>query len=830
MDLRRTGSDDLLLFLQTESLSITLKGPSSHPDYPGVHHDQKEATVWVRSNEDFTIALSGQAGTVSSLCTERSYQGKYEVSPLFFEQQQYELFVEPTKGHTVSFFHENYLIRNMVTPVGREQRMLSGVINFRNDIGFSDPVFLVDGKEAVTITVEVFPTKISYQEDYKAIVADVTKELYSLIFDFLKKTYSSFDVSQKAQSSPVEFFAIIRKIYDDFVGAADMILRSPHHQLQKESQVLPQHKVKQIDAATQKWLQKHPEEMRRKDGKLQIARALATKKFVTYDTRENRLTKYMLEHTAHRLENFKELFLRIRTGEDEIVKDPESVLQMDTMIRGIQRRCHTGFMKDVSATAADSGMSLVFSMAIGYRDLYRNYLLLQHGLAITGSIFNLSVKDLALLYEYWCFIKLNSIMKNNQRYHLVTQDIIKTNGTGLSVSLVKGQGSRVQYIDERTGDQIVLSYNPAERKLPTLNQRPDNVLSLKKQKSSTEYEYIFDAKYKIDPSTPGTSYHQYICPLPGPKEEDINTMHRYRDAIVSEEHNRYERSMVGAYVLFPYKNEDEYKEHRFYKSIDKVNIGGLPFLPTATTLVSDMIEDLIDDSPDSAFERATLPKGIESKLAKVDWNRRDVLVGNLRDRKQLDICINNMFYHVPTKYIPDANLPIRYVAIYQSRAIFGAEAQIAYYGEVKRIQKVKRREIREIPETYRDYEEDYYRIEIKQWRKLARPLQISRGFRRVAFTNEFLLKHSDTSAELFFRTQEEYRFYTELKRYISNPSIINDDDTPHGFAFGNTRILFQDGEIKLIQNHTMITQCKVSDFIRRPNAEFRDMMKKMTHP
>ena len=43
---------------------------------------------------------------------------------------------------------------------------------------------------------------------------------------------------------------------------------------------------------------------------------------------------------------------------------------MNTMIAGIQRRCHTGFMKEVQASATESGMSLVFGMAPGYRELY----------------------------------------------------------------------------------------------------------------------------------------------------------------------------------------------------------------------------------------------------------------------------------------------------------------------------------------------------------------------------------------------------------------------------------------------------------------------------
>ena len=821
MDLRHTGSKDELLFLQSESLTVTLKGPSSHPDFPGVHYDKKSASIRVHSSEDFSISLPAGSGTVDSVCAEKNYYGTFEVYPLFFEQQTYELFVEPAPGHTVSFWHENYAIRSQVSPVGREQRMLSGVINFGNDIGFSDLVFTLDGHEELTVTVEVFPTKISYEEDYQAIVSDITAEVYNLVFDFLKKTYSSFDISKSAESSPVVFFAIIRTIYEKFIGAADMVLRSPHHQLQKEMEVLAQHKIKQYDGNTMKWLQKHPTEIRRNGQELQIAHALTSRKFVTYDTRENRITKYMLENTVRRLEHFRDLYRRIR---QEQGPDEDAIREMNTMIAGIQRRCHTGFMKEVNASATESGMSLVFGMAPGYRELYRCYLLLQHGLALTGSIFNLSVKDLAVLYEYWCFIKLNSLLK--KKYRLVTQDLIRVDGSGLTVNLVKGQSSQVRYTDEKNGDQILLSYNPEKRRLPTVTQRPDNVLSLKKRGGSTEYEYIFDAKYKIDPSFPGTHYHQYICELPGPKEEDINTMHRYRDAIVSEEHSRFERGMVGAYVLFPYKNENEYKEHKFYKSIDKVNIGGLPFLPTATELVSDMLDDLIDDSPESAFERMSLPRGIESKLQKVDWNKKDVLVGPLRNAMQLDVCLQHKFYYLPEIHLPDERLPIRIVALYQSHATFGAEAQIAYYGEVKRIQKVMRKEIKEMPFNPERAEQGYYRIEIRDWRKLSRPIQVKeRGIYTSAYTNEFLLRHAETISELFLQSAEEYRFLTELKRFAQNPSVINQDDKPIGFAFGEHRILFQDGMIKVIHRGSILGQDEVQAFIRHPNAVFRRMMK-----
>lgn len=821
MDLRRTGSEDELLFFQSESLTITLKGPASHPDFPGVHYDQKAATVRVTSPEDFSLSLPGNAGKVESVCAENRYLGTFDVHPIFFEQQSYELFVEPAPGHTVSFWHENYAIRSQVSPVGREQRMLSGVINFGNDIGFSDLVFTIDGRRELQLTLEVFPTKISYRKDYLALVADITAEVYNLVFDFLKKTYSSFDISPNARSSPIEFFAIVRTIYDKFIGAADMVLRSPHHELQKEMQVLAQHKIRQYDGNTLKWLQKHPSEMHRQGETLQVARAMTSRKFVTYDTRENRLTKYMLESTSRRLERFRELYRRLREDREP---DEYAIQDMNTMIAGIQRRCHTGFMRDVHASATESGMSLVFGMAPGYRELYRCYLLLQHGLALTGSVFNLSVKDLAVLYEYWCFIKLNSLLKN--KYRLVTQDLIRINGAGIAVNLVKGKASTVRYLDEKNGDEILLSYNPDKKRLPTVTQRPDNVLSLKKRGGSTEYEYIFDAKYKIDPAFPNTHYHDYICELPGPKEEDINTMHRYRDAIVSEENSRYERGMVGAYVLFPYANETEYRNHRFYKSIDKVNIGGLPFLPTATTLVSEMLDDLIDDSPDSVFERMSLPRGIEARLQKTDWSRKNVMVGTLRSREQLEACLQGNFYYLPAGSLLDENLPIRYVTLAQSVSVFGKEAQIAYYGEVKRIQKVKRREITEVPASPSRADADYYRLEIRQWRKLAKPIQMKEtGLYRPRYTNEFLFHHAETVSELFLKTPEEFRFLTELKRFVRNTGVINDYERATGFLFGDYKVFFQDGKIRILSKGQIVGQNDIQAFIQHPNAVFRDLMK-----
>lgn len=812
-----TGSDELV-YIQTEKVSVTIKGQAWHPNTQGAEHQEEESIFKVFCDEAYEIHLKGDAMPVSEQVSGSAYLDEYRTVPFFYEQQRYELVIEGTDGHTIEFWHDNYHIRNKITTVGRSARILSGVINFGNEIGMSDLVIRVDGVDYLRIVIEVFPSKISYKEDYKAIVADVTAEVYNVIFDLLKKTYLSYQQNDTVSSSPVEFFAVINKIYKDFLKAADMILAQPHHQLETIHEVLPSYKVKQTDSRSLRWIEKHPEQVKKENNRFMVAKAMSVRKQITYDTKENRLTKYILQSTAKKLLSFKQNYLRLQRREDQAVLD-----RLDEMIQGINRRCHTGILANVSAHESSSGMSLVFSMAPGYRDLYKYYLMLLHGLSVTGDVFNISVKDLSVLYEYWCFIKLNSLMK--ERYQLVSQDIVKVQGNGLYVSLVKGKASKVKYRNPATNELITLSYNPKAIDVPTVTQRPDNVLTLEKKGADVQYEYVFDAKYRINPALPGTDYYQSISHQPGPEVDDINTMHRYRDAIVYRNGaSPFERTMFGAYVLFPYNNEAEYRNHRFYKSINKVNIGGLPFLPSATSMVTDMLDELISDSPESAFERATLPRGIEEKLAKVDWSVRDVLIGTLRNKEQLQVCLDHHFYHIPVVRVSENELPIRYVAIYQSKNAFGTEAGIRYYGEVTKCIPVKRCDIHEIPSSK---EEMYYRLEIKRWKELSKPISVKEmRVQGCYFTNLFLLEHSSETPELWIKSEEGYRLYSELKRAI-NDTTINDEENALGFSFDGFAVGFVDGKISVSKGTKIFAQYEIADFSRSPNAVFRRLQKEL---
>ena len=811
---QHTGNNELI-YIETGKVCLTIKGNATYPSNPGVEYSEEISSIKLKCKDQIdAYNIKNQKKN------QIAKDSLIKTTPIFFEQNQYEIVIEGTESNTVSFWHRNKLIRNKINSSSKHHNWLSGVINFGSEIGYSDLVIIVNGEEYLTLTIEVFPSKINYLADYEAIVKDVTEETYNLIFDFLKKTYHGYQQSGNKKSSLTEYFAIISEISNDFVKAADKIIVQPYHLLEKKQEILPAHKIKQADIKTLRWIEKHPEHVSRKNGKNFVDKAIATKKQVTFDNKENRIVRYMLLETVKKLEVLKKKYAQLQRQTDENI-----VFKINNMSTNIRRRVYNSFLREVDAATERTDMSLVFSMAPGYRELYKCYLMLQRGLDISGDLFKMSVKNLAVLYEYWCFIKLNSILK--EKYDLISQDIIKVDRNQLVVSLVKGQNSKVKYKNASNGETFVLSYNPKERGLPTVPQRPDNVLSLEKKsidENQPKYEYVFDAKYKIDQSLEGSYYHNYISEIPGPKEEDINTMHRYRDAIVSEQGaNNFERTMFGAYVLFPYDDEEKYKAHRFYKSIEKVNIGGLPFLPSATHLVEEMLDDLISDSPETAFERTTLPVGIDGKLQKVDWNKRDVLVGTLKTVEQLDICKEYSFYHIPLKQIKNENLPIHYVAIYQSKKKFGDDSGIYMYGEVIRTSIVERKEIKEIP---KNSSELYYRFDIKEWKYLNRPIEVKERADVVTFTNLFLLQHSYNLSDLRIESEEEYRLYSELRRMINNETL-NEESKDLKFSYEDYILDYNRGNIRFFKDDEFVFEFSAENFIKKPNYCFKEVIKEL---
>lgn len=785
-----------IIYIECEAVSLTLKGSISSMPTASLS-DREVSSVKVVAEGSFDMHIC-------EVCVLQQEVGSgmvYQNTPLFLEQRNYELIIEADSCDGIEFWHENKNIRDKVTITGKRNRMMTGVLNFGNEVGYSDLIVKVDSRDYLVLRIEVFPSKINYKTDYLDLMNDVTSEVYSLAFDFLKKTYHQAELTNRQGNSPTEFFSIIRMIFDKMIIASDIVITHPHHRLESRREVVKAHKCRRTDARTVKWLNKHASAVQREaSGRIRTEKVEAVYRQASYDTHENRFVKAVLLNTIRRLESLKGRYKEVT--EYRRKRDLSVLNEIEKMQKELNRRVEFTFLKEVGSFGVQNSMSLVFAMAPGYKELYRYYMMLQKSLSLHGSVFNISLKDVSQLYEYWCFIKLNSFLKD--RYRLVKQDVLRTDNSGLYVSLVKGKSSSVRYENRLNGERIELKYNPTYNKgnsknqIPTLTQKPDNVLEL--TKNDGRFGYIFDAKYRINMAKAGSGYRSKY-ELPGPEESDINTMHRYRDALVyknEKDATAYDRTMFGAYVLFPYGEEEVYQNHHFYKSIDEVNIGGLPFLPSANTLVKSFLDELIRDSEMSAFERATLPKGIESRLKEVDLSVRDTLVGFLGSKNQLDVCLEDEFYYIPVKYVSKTRLPLKYVAIQQSKNLFGDEAGIRYYGEIKHISIVKRASITEVPiRRAGSANDDYYRIEVMSWNQLDNDIRRGAGSDGIVnyYTNHDLLLTSKSTTELAFTSMEQLRLYHELQRLTDDVKVDGNEQKVNGFEFNGSYIYLRDGEL-----------------------------------
>lgn len=821
MDSLPTGSDKLLE-IQSGNIYVVIKSKNPHPNLTNTSILQQPSELRVTGVNVNSVKIFGEEKIAAGNGAIGASFYNIHTSPLFFEQTDYEVIVRSTDGKSVSLWHENYSVRDKISPVTDSDDLISGIVNFGNSAGFSDFEVSYDGKKSLVVRIEVFPSKISYKEDYLDMLQDISNEISGAVLDFMRHTYQEFSIGSTQNTVPALFFEIIKRIFDKFQNAANTIMSSPHHKLYVEHPIVPAHKVKKIDNQTIKWLQKHPQNVIPMAAGYSAIKAPTVKKQITYNTIENQFTKFILKSTAKKLKDFRDRYTR-STRKPE----PAVLGSVDTMTAALNKLVNNSFLREVDDYKATQSMSLVFEMAPGYRELYKYYLMMQRGLSVHGDVFRMSLKDTAQLYEYWCFIKLVTMMKRN--YRLASSDVIKVDNTGVTISLVKGKKSEVKFINPRTGEMITLAYNPGEQNTQTVNQKPDNVLTLEKKGTDVPYMYVFDAKYRIE-NNPTDSF--YPDNKPGPKVDDINTMHRYRDSIVYENTSSsrfmFEKKMFGAYVLFPYDDPNgEYKDHRFYKSIETVNIGGLPFLPGTTELVENFLAELVADSSESAFERASLPRGIEERLAKVDWSVKDVMVGAVRTTEQLQFNLKHHGYYVPAKYIDDNKLPIKYIALHEEG--LGDDPGIKRYGEVLTAQKMRRGRIPVTMRKNADPNEPYYYFAVREWIDLPQTISIqdsSKG--KPQFTNKFLLDHCTKSYQLFaISSEEEYRLMIELNKAFSNMSASSTEESTAVYQINDQRSIIVMSGFFTITNSAgdILEQIAIGDFSKSPRAGFRKIRK-----
>ena len=546
----------------------------------------------------------------------------------FFDNADYPIWIE-FKDY-VKDAQFGSILQNDNDRFSFRRHILAGFINYKNEIGRSEIqiIYKVDKEtRAFRFGFEVLSTKLDYHEHWRTIVEDIEREYRMLSLDYMRRTFHGFSPDQNGEHPDIVWWSVFEGEQQKFIKACKSIIDRPRHRLHGEEVYLRADKLKQTPHNIENRLAEHRKEP------AYLYRV--EQHILSNDTQENRFLKFTLHQIGKRYEDLRQRIEAVKTASGTM---KSAMLATSETLKRLQ---HHPFFRTIGRFKGISQESMVLQKATGYSQVYRTWNLLRRAYSLNDGLYRLQTKDIATLYEIWCFIEVSHIVK--AQLHLDDEDVEHRNRMELngifSWELGKGEHSRILF--RKDGVELAeLVYNPknADKEndnvgmkdlvVPTVPQKPDIVLQLTKNdlQQGMKMTYLFDAKYRIEGKDKGVDV---------PPEDAINQMHRYRDAIYYKDYdaNALKKEVIGGYILFPGDGEpNDVAVSKFYKTIKEVNIGAFPLRPKDVEnrkLLENFIDELIHTK---SYE--TIAHVIPQKGAYVEVGNR-VLIGLVKEDNRL---------------------------------------------------------------------------------------------------------------------------------------------------------------------------------------------------
>lgn len=597
-----------------------------HQDFTMYVECTKFDGIWNKAKrnvgeENLQSAYTWSEGVESVDVNGRRLTASGEKAPaIFFDNTDYPIWVEFKKHVDYAQFGSE--LQNDNDRFSFRGHALAGYINYGNDIGKSELNFVYQigtDKRRFTLSYEVLSTKLNYHEHWKKIVEDIEEEYRMLSLDYMRRTFHGFTPDAKGETQELIWWSVFAGEQQKFIKACRNIIERPRHRLRGYEVHLRADKLKRVPANIENELAEHrkePAHLYRVEEQIQ-----------SNDTQENRFLKYALGQITAKYESLKKRIEAIKNTSDVMKKE------MDEMLNTLKHLQRNPFFRTVGRFKGLNQESLVLQKATGYSQIYRTWNLLRRAYSLNDGIYRLQSKDIATLYEIWCFIEVSHIVKEQLGINdedLDHRNRMEMNGV-FTWELGKGEHSSILF--RKNGVELAeLVYNPKHSEkeddsisvenlvAPTVPQKPDIVLQLTKDdiQKGMKMTYLFDAKYRIADK---------VNRVDTPPDDAINQMHRYRDAIYYKEYSSdvLKKEVIGGYILFPGDGEPaDIEVSKFYKTIGEVNIGAFPLRPKDErnrALLEKFIKELIETK-----SSVTVAKVIPQKGAFVEVGDR-VLVG-----------------------------------------------------------------------------------------------------------------------------------------------------------------------------------------------------------
>jgi hypothetical protein len=176
--------------------------------------------------------------------------------PCFFENGRYQLILEVKEKKEYEIFLGGIRITDDFQGVGN---CYIGIVDFSSDIGYTNIDIYEETKKILTVTIEIFPSKLDYFKDYKEIINEINEEVCSLAFKFIDKTYVSSKLKDVEHQTNAEFISILDVVFEDLRKSLKRIVNNFKHNVITEDRIADIHKAKKISKKSISYICKHPE-------------------------------------------------------------------------------------------------------------------------------------------------------------------------------------------------------------------------------------------------------------------------------------------------------------------------------------------------------------------------------------------------------------------------------------------------------------------------------------------------------------------------------------------------------------------------------------------
>jgi uncharacterized protein len=808
-----------LFCIRTDRATVHWSGPQSASDVRG--------TLRIHLVRPGLVLQEGthRAGVPSEIARDPTVA----VGPALFEETSYDLLVQSESANRVSILHRDPGILSGLVHAGGDS-LLHGSLNFRSQIGESRFTLLVNGEPELDFTVEVFPSKITYREDFVQMIGRVQDLATGLALEYLRATYHLGAAAGGGASSRLEWLALLRHLVGELEQALHQVSAHPHRGLVREERLVRAEQLRRADhALRQAVLRDRGQGPRRRlrSGIPVRAHLPEQRPNTSLDTLEHRWLAAQLTRARRRLAAITQEEAA-RQGASRFplpASDRRAILELQELDGRLIALERLGPLAAATAPPPTGFTSLQLQSAPGYREAFQALTILQHGLRIGGGPVELALKDLHLLYEYWCFLEVVHLIARLIDHPIPAAALVEIRAEGLRLRLEQGRAQTVPFL--LAGDRsLEVTYNPTFQDQDVLlPQRPDVSLTFRDPKWPT-VRLVLDAKYRV------RSDADFVTRFgsPGPPEDAVNVLHRYRDAILEGEDvqwraaeeteisaigrhqaagRRSVRTVVEGAALFPLDGAaaELFETSRFWESLQRLGIGALPFLPNSTRHVEMWLAAVLRRSGWDVADR-TVGYAIQSRASR--WSRaadEGVLIGVLRGDQPLEhlrwIEATRTYY---TRLTPTQarQLTARWVALYSpARTRSERPGAVTHFARVESIRVRRRAEIETPWPVARDPDELQVVYGISELKLLAVPVE-NRGrtgahgarFAQNRWTSRLALDRASEVTELLLESRAEWIFYERL-RAEGRPFRIIADGTPGPEIGLAARVWFEIGDLRV---------------------------------